>query len=116
MIPRLVAILALLAVGCGEPDPCDGRRDLATSPDGLRLAESEHEAGWGQTDCFQCHQVFEIHRSVCSSFTDTGLIDLTEVVARTDPGDTSTCVTCHGWNGVAAWKDLEDEEEEEEEP
>lgn len=97
--------LVLAWLGCAEEDPCAGVRDLATSPGGLALTREEHAAGWGKTACFQCHQAWVIHARDCSSFGDTAeLVDLSAVAERADPSDTSSCVPCHGANGVAAWE------------
>lgn len=111
-LPGLAATgLALFLAACGAPGPCEGVRDLATSPDGLRLAQEEHQAGWGQTDCFQCHQAWALHREACSSFADTGqAVDLAEIAEQVDPRDSSSCVPCHGANGVPAWEQALEEE------
>jgi hypothetical protein len=99
---REEAVIALLLlVACSTSDPCRGVRDLATSPGGLDLAQSEHP-GWGQDDCFQCHQAWRIHRADCLSGAD---VDAAEIAARGDTHDPSTCVDCHGSNGVERWAD-----------
>lgn len=102
--------LALVLASCDAADPCDGAVDLATSPEGLVLTAEEHAAGWGRTTCFQCHQAWALHREICGSWTDSGAaIDLAAIDAQVDPSDTSSCVPCHGSNGVAAWQQLEEE-------
>ncbi len=109
MKPSLLLPLMLLCA-CGTDDPCEGLRDLATSPGGLTLTEAEHALGWGQSDCFQCHQAFKIHRADCSSFDDSGgFIDLAAVAELADPADTTSCVPCHGSNGVPGWDQLDEE-------
>jgi len=107
-IPMLSLLIpALLLAGCGQTDPCAGVRDLATSPAGLTLTQVEHPAGWGHSECFQCHQAWRIHTADCNSFGDTaGLIDLAAVAEQADPQDTTSCIPCHGDNGVEGWDAL----------
>lgn len=93
----------LLLLGCGDDDPCAGRRDLATSPAGLDLTEGEHPSGWGRTECFQCHQAWDIHAEDC--------VDAVPVAMEPfEVSDPEACVACHGANGVAAWAALVEEE------
>jgi hypothetical protein len=94
--------LLLLLAGCPPADPCTRIRDLATSPAGLDLTQDEHP-GWGQTECFQCHQIVNIHRYDCFSAAD---IDVAAIRDLIDPEDTSTCVPCHGANGVPEWESI----------
>ncbi|HJN73466.1 MAG TPA: hypothetical protein QGF58_05985 [Myxococcota bacterium] len=85
----------LLLLACGDPDPCAGTRDLTRSPAALTLTAEEHGVGWGQEQCFQCHQAWNIHSQDC-----IGGVEVEEIEA--DPEDPSTCVPCHGDNGVEA--------------
>ena len=94
-------ILALLLAACGAEDPCAERRDLTMTPGGLDLTAEEHPTGWGHSDCFLCHQRWKVHSDDC---IDGVAIDTAAIVAETG----EDCVACHGANGVAAWKDLED--------
>lgn len=89
-------VFALWLLACEAEDPCASRRDLTTSPAGLDLTEEEHPAGWGQADCFQCHQRWDIHREDCIE----GVKLDTEALESVDE-----CSSCHGWNGVDAWAD-----------
>lgn len=100
MVRALLVAVALLA-GC-ETDPCDGRVDLTLSPAGLALTEAEHPAGWGQPTCAQCHPAFTLHDAACA---DVAGLDLAAIDAEADLEDPSTCVACHGPNGVAAWEE-----------
>lgn len=93
-------ITLLLLVGCGDPDPCASTRDLPASPAALTLTPGEHGAGWGRTDCFQCHQRFLIHQNDCSLVAD---VDGSAIEAETE----DDCVACHGWNGVDAWVEVD---------
>jgi hypothetical protein len=47
--------------------------------------------------------VWNLHVADCMSDAD---IDPVELAGRTDPADPTSCVACHGWNGVFAWEDL----------
>jgi len=108
----LLFALLLGTVGCETSDPCSGVADLALSPAGLTLTQGEHVDGWGHDECFQCHQAWRIHRVSCSSFDgEPGLIDLEAIADRADPNDTTTCVSCHGANGVPGWDALLDDSE-----
>jgi hypothetical protein len=93
------ALLLLALAGCGD-DPCAGTRDLLASPSALTLTEAEHELGWGRSECFQCHQQFRIHEEDC---IDVAAVDGAAIDEASDPDDTTTCVPCHGSNGVPGW-------------
>ncbi len=92
-----IACLLVVAMGCGEPDPCVGTRDLVSSPAALELRPEEHSVGWGSDACFQCHQVWNIHAHDCLSIDAVDVDAIDEVI---DVEDTRTCVICHGDNGV----------------
>lgn len=92
-------------VGCGDADPCASTRDIAESPSALELTSGEHTAGWGRADCFQCHQAFLIHQNDCTLVAD---VDSAAIAALIDPSDTTTCISCHGTNGVPEWAGLDD--------
>jgi hypothetical protein len=86
-VSRLVLVVL---VGCAvDPDPCAGRRDLATSPAGLALTRAEHPAGWGRAECLQCHPVWTVHQADCIDGVDVTAIDPTQ-----------DCADCHGDNGA----------------
>ncbi|NOY27575.1 MAG: hypothetical protein GXP62_17055 [Oligoflexia bacterium] len=89
--------LLLISTGCGNADPCAGTRDLSQSPAGLALTQQEHGVGWGQQECFQCHQIWKIHQQDCTSGVS---IDVASINDQIDVEDASTCATCHGDNGV----------------
>jgi hypothetical protein len=91
-----VRIVLLLLVGCAaEREECS--HDPLRSPGGLVVTEAEHGVGWQREDCFQCHQTWNIHQVDCIGSLD---VDLAEVRAAADPEDASTCVSCHGDNGL----------------
>lgn len=102
MTPRLALLFVILPLGACETDPCAGHRDLAGSPAGLELVAEEHPAGWGDPGCFQCHVVATLHQDACSSFTG---VSMEAVRAVADPDDTTSCIPCHGTNGVPEWED-----------
>ena len=97
--------LLWLWLGCVSEDPCAATRDLLASPSGLVLTPGEHEIGWARTECFQCHQAARIHSSDCASVV---AVDAAALAEETDADDTTSCVACHGANGVRAWEDLLD--------
>ncbi len=92
----LLAMSLVLVTGCG--DPCDDVRDLTKSPAGIELTRSEHPAGWGNEQCFQCHQTWNIHQSRCVAVDN---IDVPAINDRLiDVEDPEECMSCHGNNGV----------------
>ncbi len=97
--------LWLGALGCVPDDPCAGTRDLLASPAGLVLTPAEHEIGWARTECFQCHQAARIHASDCTSVV---AVDALAMDSAVDVDDTTSCVSCHGANGVREWEGLLD--------
>ncbi len=98
-------LLFMAIIGCEPGDPCAAARDLMASPGGLVITPEEHELGWGRTECFQCHQSFRIHQADCASVV---AVDGEAIEERVDVSDTTTCVECHGSNGVAEWDSLLD--------
>ncbi len=93
----MIAVALLVLLGCSEPDPCDGLRDVPLSPASLQLTRGEHRVGWGLDQCFGCHQVWAIHAHDCTQLDN---IDVTAIVDEIDPEDAQTCVPCHGDNGA----------------
>ena len=102
MNKAILLFLVLLLPACQEDDPCAGVRDIFQSPRGLTLTREEHVLGWGQTECFQCHQLWSIHVSPCTAILGDSAGDIN---AGIDPEDTTTCISCHGTNGVDGWGD-----------
>ena len=92
-----MAVMLLLLLGCGPRQPCDGVRDLGGSPSSLELEAEEHRTGWGNDQCFQCHQVWTIHQQDCVDGVAVDVAAIAEVIDVTEP---RTCVPCHGANGV----------------
>ena len=95
-------LVGLWLVGCGPSDPCAGWHDALEGDDGLDLTADEHGPGWGQTECFQCHQAWNIHPVDCIDDSWIPFIDET-----TDVEDTLSCTACHGMNGTSSedWVD-----------
>ena len=96
---RLILILSLLGLlGCVSAD--DGGQDfgnLFDSPEGTVLTEEEHPDGWGRSDCFFCHPIYEIHRV---DRTGTGVLPLKEIQKLVEEEGLDSCPLCHGDNGV----------------
>lgn len=101
----LLAALVLAWLGCVSDDPCAGTRDLLASPAGLVLTPGEHALGWARTECFQCHQAARIHANDCTSLV---AVDARAMDSAVDVDDTTSCVACHGSNGVREWASLLD--------
>lgn len=99
MSPRPLAPLGLLvALGlltaCGPVEPC-ANGSMLDGAGGLALEQEEHALGWGQADCWQCHNEAVLHRSGC-----TPGVDLAAVQERVETEGLASCAECHGANGV----------------
>lgn len=82
---------------CGSENLGEYYGDLEASPQGLVLTQEEHEGGWGRSRCFLCHAIENIH---INYYSTTPGVDLNAVRSITITGGDSSCVTCHGSNGV----------------
>jgi hypothetical protein len=75
--------------------------DLMQSPSGLVLTESEHQYGWGKSDCTSCHNLNNIHLNQdANGLDDSGLNYMPDVRSIVSNGGISSCITCHLANGV----------------
>ncbi len=88
---------SLLCGACGSADPCVGVADIMETPQGLILTEDEHQAGWGSSQCFTCHQIWRFHVADCTESMDFDMESINEMVDVEDP---SSCTVCHGDNGA----------------
>lgn len=92
-----IAMVAL--VGCGGQGNDDGEDfgNLIASAQGTQLTRAEHPAGWGRTECFNCHPIEELHRV---DHSGTGTLPLTDIRRLVDRDRLASCHLCHGDNGV----------------
>ncbi|MGH7800022.1 MAG: hypothetical protein ACREOW_05245 [Thermodesulfobacteriota bacterium] len=95
---RPLLILMLLGfLGCvSEDEGGQNFGDIFDTPEGTVLTQEEHPDGWGRSDCFVCHPIFEIHRV---DRTGTGL-DLKAIREFVEEEGLDSCPLCHGDNGV----------------
>ena len=79
-------MIALWLLACAQ-DPCAGTEDMTTSPAGLELTAEEHDIGWGETECFLCHQAWTIHAQDCVDGVriDVAAIDAPEAAGLRAP-------------------------------
>jgi hypothetical protein len=95
--------LTLLAclVGCGsDADPqSENYGNLLASPGGLVVLEEEHPTGWTRPDCFGCHDVDNMHQVNRTGLPDDE-VDLPGIRAIIQNQGESSCMLCHGNNGV----------------
>lgn len=70
--------------------------DLLGTTDGLVLTQDEHEAGWGRSECDLCHNLENIHLTNRTSLN----IDMEAIREDVLAEGITSCVTCHGTNGV----------------
>ena len=91
---KMYFIFIFILVSCGKE-----RRQFEVyqinSVSDIILTESNHPHGHGQSQCFECHVVDNIHQDNQSG---AATIDLARELTRTQ-GITS-CKTCHGGNGL----------------
>ncbi len=101
MVGRAIAVCGVIVVlampGCAI-DPCAGVDDVLAGPGGAELTRSEHEAGWGNDACTQCHSLESTHQVNCTLEPD---LDLEAIREEAEDGEYETCARCHGDNGVA---------------
>ncbi len=97
-----VLVLAVVVAGCGSAGSpmSEDYGNILASPDGLVLVEEEHPTGWTRPDCFGCHDVNNIHQVNRTGLPDdvANLSGVREIV--NNQGE-SSCMLCHGSNGVA---------------
>jgi len=95
------ALVALVAAGCGsKSDPqSENYGNLLASPGGLVVLEQEHPTGWMRPDCFGCHNVNNIHQVNRTGLPDSEA-DLAGVREIVQNQGESSCMLCHGDNGV----------------
>lgn len=89
-------IFVILISGCGSAVMTgEDYGDLMSSPSALTLTEGEHAQGWGRSNCYICHNEFNIHIGTSESGFDMEAVR--EIV---EADGISSCATCHGTNGV----------------
>ncbi len=104
-------LTGVIAFGCGDAaDPTsENYGNLLNSPGGLLVLQEEHPTGWQRPDCLACHAVINMHTvnrtglPNCNTLPDpptTGCIDLAEIQEIIDNQGPSSCMLCHGDNGV----------------
>ena len=96
---RLILILLFSSLlSCVSSD--DEGQDfgnLFDSSEGTVLTQEEHPDGWGRSDCFFCHPIYEIHRV---DRTGTGVLPLKDIQKLVEEEGLDSCPLCHGDNGV----------------
>ena len=102
MTKLLAALVFMLLVGaCGSDrgPQSENYGNLLVSPAGLVLVQDEHPTGWGRPDCFQCHEIRNIHTVNRTGLPDSSA-DLAGVRAIVNDQQEASCPQCHGTNGV----------------
>lgn len=90
-------LLALAACGDFEASEGENYGDILATVQGLTLTEEEHGIGWGEANCFLCHQADNIHRTDRSA---GGILDVAAIRQQIRDEGVSACSGCHGTNGV----------------
>jgi hypothetical protein len=95
---KLLLFLFLLGLLCCVSEDKGGQNfgDIFDTPEGTVLTLEEHPDGWGRSDCFVCHPIFEIHRV---DRTGAGL-NLKAIREFVEEEGLDSCPLCHGDNGV----------------
>ena len=97
---RLLAVVACAAACGSDAAPqSENYGNLLASPGGLVVLEEEHPTGWMRSDCFGCHNVNNIHQVNRTGLPDDE-VDLAGVRAIVQNEGESSCMMCHGSNGV----------------
>lgn len=93
------SIFVLAACGSDASPQSENYGNILASPDGLVLVAAEHPTGWGRPDCFACHNADNIHQVNRTGLPDSD-VNLANVRAIVQNQGESSCVQCHGTNGV----------------
>ncbi|MDA2919934.1 hypothetical protein MYX76_10645 [Desulfobacterota bacterium AH_259_B03_O07] len=94
----LLLLLVLSIMSCvGEDNEGQDFGDIFDSDEGLILTEEEHPDGWGRSECFVCHPIFDIHQVDRSGI---GILPLEEIQEFVVEEGLPSCPICHGDNGV----------------
>ena len=100
---RLIIFLSLFAVaiigfGCGSDHDIDGEDhgNIVAGALGAILTQTDHPSGWGEANCFLCHNKDNIHQTDRSG---TGL-NLEAIRSLTETDGLESCSGCHGTNGL----------------
>lgn len=96
----LLGVLLLAGCGSGAAPESEDYGNILASPGGLVLLEEEHPTGWMRPDCFGCHNVNNMHQVNRTGLPDDE-VDLAGVRAIIQSGGESSCMMCHGTNGVS---------------
>ena len=95
----LCALAVVSACGSDAAPQSENYGNLLASPGGLVVLEEEHPTGWMRSDCFGCHNVNNIHQVNRTGLPDDE-VDLAAVRAIVQNEGESSCMMCHGSNGV----------------
>ena len=89
----LLFLATFITLSCGQ-DRAKEEYSLQTSGD-LLLTTNNHPHGYGEGNCFYCHNGSNIHRD---NNLGTNLVDLANSLVERD--GIASCSLCHGTNGV----------------
>ena len=91
-------IACLGLAGCGNTArDTENYGDITATPGGIALVSpSEHQAGWGRSDCLVCHNIsLNVHRRPGNNIDPEAL----NAAVRAN-GGSAYCLNCHGPNGL----------------
>lgn len=98
-IAAVVTIMTVAGCGSGGSPQSENYGNILVSPGGLVLLEEEHPTGWTRSDCFGCHNVNDMHQVNRTGLPDD-VVDLPGINAIIANQGESSCMLCHGTNGV----------------
>lgn len=90
----ILMLIILLLSSCGKEKRQFEVYQIAQPAD-ILLSVENHPHGYGESQCFECHVVDNIHRD---NQTGSSTLDLARELTRTQ--GISSCQTCHGGNGL----------------
>lgn len=95
----LLGLVFLLFAGCGSFEVSDGEDhgNILNTALGLVLTQEEHAIGWGESNCFLCHQADNIHQINRTGLDSVNVATIQSTVLKEG---LSSCDDCHGTNGV----------------
>ncbi len=94
--------LSLAAISCQDETRINEKKyenygDIYAEDQSLLTNPSNHPHGYGKKNCFQCHNVQNIHQVDLILSLD---VDLNSIHSRIAEDGLSSCQDCHGNNGT----------------
>lgn len=94
----LLIVSGLFLAQCGDENLLLGEDhgNIVAGSLGAVITQDEHVTGWGEANCFACHNTVSMHQTDRSG---TGL-NMAAIRQLTVDDGLESCVGCHGTNGL----------------